>query len=338
MSHLLTHLRWLTDDFGIWQHTKGDEIHWEMGYALDDAARGMIVFLEFGDRKRAKVCMDYLVAAHTPDGKYIGFFDEKRKPLDDGSSHDAHALTIWALAEAIKYGFETETAETLLKQTTTQEQLDKGYLRTLAYLLLAYCALRDKKKAQRIAEKLWASYIDELGWFEERLTYANAAIPWALLRYHRLFGGSQQHEERLKKSLETLEDYSRIGVIPAPVGNRIWQKVGAIERDIYGQQPIDAGFMVLALVEAYQTFGDKQYLKQADEWMEWFHGNNIYKASLISDRHACADGLYTQPRGVCHNKGAESTIMYLMAHHALHHAGNSAKRAKGGRRANISTH
>ena len=90
MAHILTHLRWLTDDFGVWQHTKGDEIHWEMGYALDDAARGLIVFLEFGDRKRAKICLDYVIHAQTPQG-FIGFYDEHRKPLDQQSSHDAHA-------------------------------------------------------------------------------------------------------------------------------------------------------------------------------------------------------------------------------------------------------
>ena len=173
---------------------------------------------------------------------------------------------------------------------------------------------------------LMQHYIPELGWFEDRLTYANAAIPLALLRYKRTFGGSAATDAKLRKSLDTLEEYSRIGVIPAPVGNRIWQRVGAVERDIYGQQPIDAGFMVLALVEAYHAFGDQAYLTQAQDWMEWFRGNNIYKASLINDRHACGDGLYALPRGVCDNKGAESTIVYLLALHALDGAKPHANR------------
>jgi|GEM_PF-346437 len=319
MAHVLTHLRWLTDDFGVWQHTKGDEIHWEMGYALDDAARGLIVFLEFGDRKRAKICLDYVINAQTPQG-FIGFYDEHRRPLDQQSSHDAHALAIWALAIAVEHDFYADEARQALAKTNVVEQLKKGYLRTLAYLLLAYCALGDKTQATKVQKMLMQHYIPELGWFEDRLTYANAAIPLALLRYKRTFGGNAATDAKLRKSLDTLEEYSRIGVIPAPVGNRIWQRVGAVERDIYGQQPIDAGFMVLALVETYQAFGDQAYLAQAEDWMGWFHGNNIYKASLINDRHACADGLYALPRGVCDNKGAESTIVYLLALHALESA------------------
>lgn len=317
MAQLLAHLRWLTDDFGVWQHTKGDEIDWEMGYALDDAARGLIVYLQFGDKKRAGVCLDYLEKSQTPKG-LVGFFDEHRRPLDRQSSHDAHALAVWALATAIQYGFQPERAQALLNKIDVSEQLEKGYLRTLAYLLLAYCALGDKSRASRIAKQLWKSYIPRLGWFEERLTYANAALPLALLRYRRLFESTKKSDEKLKKTLDVLEEYSRIGVIPAPVGNRIWQRLGAVERDVYGQQPIDAGFMVLALVEAYETFREPRYLTQAGEWMEWFHGNNIYKANLISDTNACADGLNAMPRGVCQNKGAESTIVYLLAHHAYH--------------------
>lgn len=337
MAHLLSHLRWLTDDFGVWQHTKADEIHWEMGYALDDAARGLIVFLEFGDLKRAKVCLDYLEKSQTPKG-FVGFFDEHRKPLDDQSSHDAHALAIWALAEAIKHGFEPERAKAILAKTGVSEHLEKGYLRTLAYLLLAYCALDDKRKATAVAKKLWQNYVPELGWFEERLTYANGALPWALLRYHRQFGGDKKTEARLVKAIAVVEDYSRIGVIPAPVGNRIWQRVGAVERDIYGQQPIDAGFMVLMLVEAYKTFSDEQYLQQADDWLQWFYGNNIFKANLISDQNACADGLYELPRGVCKNKGAESTIMYLLAYNAFHQVKQAKASNKGAVRAHSLTH
>ena len=313
---MLTHLQWLTDDFGVWQHTKGDEIHREMGYALDDAARGLIVFLLFKDIARAEVCLEYLEKSLLPGGTLVGFFDEHRKPLDNGSSHDARALAVWALATCVEQNFHAAQAGALLKKIQLDDLLQTGYLRTLAYLLLAYCALHDKPKASLVAKKLWASYSPKLDWFEERLTYANAAIPWALLRHRRLFGGTKTQDERLKKAIDTLEEYSRIGVIPAPVGNRIWQRVGAVERDIYGQQPIDAGFMVLMLAEAYELYGDKNYRAAADDWMQWFYGNNIYKARLISDKHACVDGLYALPRGVCKNKGAESTIVYLLALHA----------------------
>lgn len=313
MKSKLKYLRWLTDDFGIWQHTDGDEIHKEMGYALDDAARGLIVFLDFGDKENAKICLDYLIKSKTAKG-FVGFYDGERNSLDQLSSHDAHCLALWALAYAIKKDFYKAEALRVFNETPTERITSKGYLRALSYLLLAYSNIKDEPNAKKIADILLGHFKPDLGWFEERLTYANAALPLALLEYRRAFDVKSVELDRyLKQSLETLEDYCRLGVIPSPVGNRIWQRIGGVERDIYGQQPIDPGFMVLALVEAHRNFNEPIYLKKAEDWMSWFHGNNIYKTSLITDDFACRDGLYEMPRGVCNNKGAESTIMYLMA-------------------------
>lgn len=318
MNKLLTHIHWLTDDFGIWQHTKGDEIHREMGYALDDAARGLIVYLLYGDLERAKICLDYLETSQTPQG-FVGFYDEHRHPLDSQSSDDAHALAIWALAVAIEHDFHADQARAILDKTSEEQLVTKAYTRTLAYLLLAHCALNDKSTADILASKLIDRFDTKSGWFEERMTYANAVLPWAVLRYRQTFfqNGPKTTQAKLDKiirtSIKTLEEYCRLGIIPAPVGNRIWQQLGAVERDIYGQQPIDPGFMVLFLADAYETYKDEDLAKRTDDWMQWFYGNNIYKTSLISPRHGCGDGLYAMPRGVCPNKGAESVIMYLWA-------------------------
>jgi len=326
MTHILAHMHWLTDDFGIWQHTKGDQIHREMGYALDDAARGLIVFLRYNDEARAKVCLDYLEHSQTAHG-FVGFYDGDRKPLDSGSSDDAHALAIWALAEAIAADFHTEQTRKILAATDTNALITKGYTRTLAYLLLAYAALGQQAPAKRLVTQLVNRFDATTGWFEPMLTYANAALPLALLKYVRAFNIQEPKLlSIIEQSIATLEDYCRLGVIPAPVGNRIWQKLGAVERDIYGQQPIDPGFTVLMLVEAFHVFKDQVYLAKATDWIRWFYGNNIYQTSLISPLNACGDGLYALPRGVCHNKGAESTIMYLLALHAFKAAGGKARK------------
>lgn len=316
MSSVLTHLRWLTDDFGVWQHTKGDEIHREMGYALDDSARALIVYLLYGDTKRAKICLDYVAASQTAKG-FVGFYDEHRGPLDSNSSDDAHALAIWALAEAIRQDFYVTEAQAILArdQKNIVALVEHGYKHTLAYLLLAYCALNDRAAAGGVANALLSQFDSKIGWFGDQMTYANAVMPWALLHYNQTFHPANKAviDKVLQQSIETLEDYCRIGVIPAPVGNRIWQRVGAVERDIYGQQPIDPGFMVLFLADAYKAYGDADLARRTDDWMRWFYGNNMYQTSLISKRHGCGDGLYALPRGVCNNKGAESVILYLWA-------------------------
>lgn len=322
--NVLTHLHWLTDDFGVWQHTKGDEIHREMGYALDDSSRALIVYLLYGDNKRAKICLDYIAASQTPKG-FVGFYDGHRQPLDDNSSDDAHALAIWALAVAVEQDFHADEAKAILAKCSVDGLLERGYVHTLAYLLLAYSALKDKPMADRVAQRLLEQFDGELGWFGERLTYANAALPWAVLRYRRTFDkqlsakAKKELDGIVRQALDTLEEYCRLGVIPAPVGNRIWQRVGRVGRDIYGQQPIDPGFMVLFLADAFEQYGEPELASKTDDWMRWFFGNNIYKKSLISPRHGCGDGLYALPRGVCDNKGAESVILYLWARYAHAH-------------------
>lgn len=325
--HVLTYLRQLTDDYGVWQHSLGNEIDRDRGYALDDSARALIAYLEYKDYKRAGICLDYIARSQTAKG-FVGFYDGDRRALDRRSSDDAHALAIWALGVAVEHDFRAAEARAILAKTSDAELIRKGYLRTLAYLLLAYSALGDKPKASQLAGLLIGRFDAKLGWFEDRLTYANAALPLALLRYRRAFGIKDAKLDALiRQAIATLEEHSRIGIIPAPVGNRIWQKIGAVERDVYGQQPIDPAFMVLLLAEAIHAYGGA-YAQQANDWMNWFYGNNIYKARLISPNHACADGLNVPARGVDSNKGAESVIMYVMARLAHKHSNPTAKKTR----------
>ena len=50
----------LIDDFGIWQHTDGQAILRHEGYALDDAARGLLLCLALNRTSQAEVLFDYL--------------------------------------------------------------------------------------------------------------------------------------------------------------------------------------------------------------------------------------------------------------------------------------
>ena len=81
---------------------------------------------------------------------------------------------------------------------------------------------------------------------------------------------------------------------------------------MFGQQPIDAGYLTNAYITAYDITGDKRYLHQAYHAFEWFLGRNRLGRPLYDfGTGAVADGLDSQ--GVSANQGAESSICFLLA-------------------------
>ncbi len=304
----LKYLQKITDDFGVWQHSSKGIITKSEGYALDDSARALIVYLLYGDQQGAEVCLKYLEKSYL-DGKFHGFFDENRLSVVYPSSEDAFNLGVIALAFCISKDFHKERAMAIINQL---ELKPSEYIRSLAYRLIAESYLQHKEIADDILNKVIGRFNKDIKWFEENLYYANAAIPYSLLIYLNVLGIKNQKVEGIVlQSIDTLEKNMRIGLIPSPVSNSMNHKVGSRIRDVYGQQPIEAAFMVLMYIEANKYFNKSDYLVKAKEWMDWFYGDNIWKKSIVTDEGACADGL--DELQISQNSGAESTIMYLWA-------------------------
>ncbi len=307
----MTHLLAITDQFGIWQHHENGKILSNEGYALDDSARGLIVFILYNDLVRADICLKYIELS-VKEGLLIGFFHADKTTRTYPASDDAFALAYWALAYCINKNIFPVKAQEILAKINTSIILSSPFIRANSYSLIAACLLHDKEKADLLANKILEQFNHDTYWFEDTLTYANAIISYALLTYEEEFSvDNQDTKDCIKRSIETLEKYCRVDGMPAPVGNREWQTIGSNTRDLYGQQPIDAAYMVLMLIKAYTFFKDEQYKIAASEWYDWFFGNNIMKQSLINSEYACADGI--DESGISTNYGAESTIVFLWA-------------------------
>jgi len=300
----LSYLNRLTDNFGTWQHATEHDILVEEGYALDDSARALIVFLQYGNKEKALVCLNYLRES-LKDGQFVGFFSPDKKVLVYPSSRDAHALGIWAIAHAHKAKLNEELTTQMLKEL--ENSWDDSYLRTSAYNLLAAAQLEDTARITKFKKIILDSFNHDWEWFEERLIYANAIFLYSLL-----MSGEDTNSDVIQKSLRTLEKFTHIGAFPAPVGNRLWQELNDERRDIYGQQPIDAGFTVLMYAKLFELTKDNSYREKAQKWMSWFYGNNIWQQSLVRESDSsCGDGL--DVHGVNQHRGSESTIIYLWA-------------------------
>ena len=90
----LDHLRRLTDDTGIIQHTYGVP-DWRFGYTTDDAARALVVTLMHYRQCGDEVALDlatrylsFLVYAQLPDGHFHNMMSYARQFLDERGSED----------------------------------------------------------------------------------------------------------------------------------------------------------------------------------------------------------------------------------------------------------
>jgi hypothetical protein len=95
----------------------------------------------------------------------------------------------------------------------------------------------------------------------------------------------------------------------SPVGNNGWYSRGEA-RALYDQQPVEAGTMAEAALDAFRLQSGERYLYGFRRARGWFHGQNSRGEALLDVRSGgCCDGL--QPGGVNRNQGAESTLAYL---------------------------
>lgn len=317
-SPLLYKLSQLTTPFGIYQFGKGSQPDPSFGYALDDQARALIIANEFKDENLKKIYLQYIIRSRRTDGLLYQFCDDKGNFLDNNSleqtqaAQDAYGETLWAILKTGYY--QTEPFKTMIENILNYAQ---GWevLRPMAYTLIGLSSLLkphplENSFLEKLIKRFEENSSNKWLWFENSLTYANAIFPWALWEV-ALSRKNPKAREIATKTTNFLIQTCQINGIPSPIGNEGWHKRNG-PKAVYGQQPIDAAYMVCCLEKAYSATNNKKYLNWAKKWWDWFFGNNINKASLVDENFACYDGLI--PNGLNKNQGAESNICFLMAY------------------------
>lgn len=326
--------RKLTNQAGIIQHTKFGLPERKNGYSLDDNARALIVAVSwyriFGEREAldlAEIYLAWLLHAKNDEGFFYNFstFDNQFKEV---FSEDGFGRAFWALGYLCFANARrdlTSAGKNLVSEVTFR--LDKiNSPRAIAYCLLGlYYLFRAEPE-----EPLWQNYSRELAdrlvklyerkstpnwrWFEDILAYSNHILPLALLKACLVVPEKKYFKIGLA-SLDFIEDKSRIGKVPAPIGNHGWFVKGG-KRAVYDQQPIEASEAILANLAAFQATDRIDYVKAAIAWLAWYHGENTKKIALLDEETGgCYDSLTEE--GVNQNQGAESIVAYLMAELAI---------------------
>jgi hypothetical protein len=355
------YLRRLTDDTGIFQHTKFGIPDRSKGYTTDDNARALIAAVMLHrnskDDSWINLISTYLSFVHhaqNEDGSYRNFMDYNRNFIEDIGSDDCLGRCTWALGFALSEPSVPDNLHNSCKYMINQALPRIAELRSpraMAYAIVGLSSLLETKKSlsyvfpypyvensveaseflpykvisdlvEEMADRLQVQYDQydrsDWHWFEDSITYGNAMLPWALFKASRI-SGRIDLQHTAKSSLDFLASltFTPDGYFK-PIGSNGWLVRGE-DAALHDEQPIEACEMLLTFHEAYEILGSPSYLNQANLCLDWFHGRNSSKQSMIDPQTGgCYDGIHAS--GLNLNQGSENIISYCIAHSVIHHA------------------
>jgi glycosyltransferase involved in cell wall biosynthesis len=331
----LRHLRALTDDTGLLQHANFCIPRYSEGYCLDDNARALLLMARLeeagseDDEQVRALATRYLAFVHAAfnesRGRFRNFLTYARTWLEDVGSEDAHGRGLHALGTVI--GRSSDPGRTSLASELFQAALpvvrDFSSPRAWATTLLGIDEYLRAFAGDRRVEELRALLANRLGdlyarvavaewpWFEDRLTYANAQLPHALI----VSGAHMDRQDLLDAGLTSLTWLNATqrasGGHFAPVGSNGFYVKGTPPA-IFDQQPIEASTMVAACLDARRVTGGAIWHQEARRTFDWFLGENHLRQWLYdASTGGCRDGLHAERMN--QNQGAESTLAFLLA-------------------------
>lgn len=331
----LDHLRRMTDDTGMLQHGSFTIPNFSEGYTTDDNARALLVSAlleELGHSEAVDLASRYLAFvafAYDPvTGRFRNFMDFQRRWIDDATgSDDCHGRAIWALGTVLARsnapsvqgmaGRLFEKALPAILGTTSPRAWAFALLGIHEYKQRFAGDRRVSQVREELANRLLGLYeansSDDWRWFEDGLTYCNAALPHALLTCGDVIPNPAMTKAGLE-SLVWLADLQRAdteGGHFVAIGSEGFYRRGG-ERARFDQQPVEAQAMVSACLEAYRRTGDRYWNKEAHRALEWFLGrNDLHLPIYDPTTGGCRDGLHQDRAN--ENQGAESTLAFLQS-------------------------
>ena len=330
----LDHLRRMTDDTGMLQHAFFTLPNYREGYTVDDNARALMVSVladELGYSEVSEIVSRYLAficyAFNAETQRFRNFMDYQRNWLEASGSDDCHGRTLWALGTLLgrsntpglqsMAGRLFEQALPAILTTTSPRAWAFALIGIHEYLRRYDGDRRASQVREELAGRLLALYqanrSEPWRWFEQGLSYCNAALPHALLLCGQWIPNGTMSDAALE-SLAWLADIQRDkanGGHFVPIGsNGFYQRGG--ERARFDQQPVEAQAMVSACLEAHRITGDRSWYKEARRAFDWFLGGNDLSLPLYDPTTGgCRDGLH--PDRPNENQGAESSLAFLQS-------------------------
>jgi glycosyltransferase involved in cell wall biosynthesis len=332
----LDHLYRMTDHTGIVEHAVFVVPNYPEGYSTDDNARALIVTTLLEE-----------IGVHAPANsadlasRYLAFlwhaFDPATKRFRNSltyecqwhevmGSEDSHGRAVWGLGTVLGRSKNAglRGAAGRMFELAVPAAVEFKSPRACAFALLGLQEYLDSFPGDRaalsasdtLANRLLNSYrahrTDDWKWFENGLAYSNARLPQALMRA----GVRAGNEEMVSAGIEALDWLLALQRCEmkghfVPIGSQgFYSKT--TEKARFDQQPVEAGAVVSACLQAHRATGKGRWRKEAWSAFNWFLGDNDLQIALYDPTTGgCRDGLH--PDRANENQGAESTLSFLMA-------------------------
>jgi hypothetical protein len=328
-----THLHRLTGPAGLFEHADHDVPRREHGCCVDDAARALVVVARDPDPDPAvtalgELCLDVCLSAQTPDGRTHNRRDAGGRWVDQPGLGDWWGRSVWGLGYVVAHGAPDQRRRALdgLLTALRQRSPDRRGLAFAAFGVSEVLAPSwptapgAQPQLRPVDQAALVALLDDAAaclavpaapatpqgwpWPEARLTYANAAIPEALVAT----GTVLQRDDLVRRGLDLLGWLLAIETLDGhlsvtPVGGRGPGETGPA----YDQQPIEVAAIADACARAFDVTGDDRWLEGVALARRWFEGDNDRGVALVDLRTGAGfDGL--TPHGRNLNRGAESTL------------------------------
>jgi hypothetical protein len=313
---IFIHLRRLTDAGGLYEHAEGVTPRREHGYCLDDVARALVVVCrepaaaELDDLREQY--LTFVLAAQEPDGRFHNRPGLTRP--DTASVEDCWGRALWGLGTAVARV--PHLRERALAGFDAGSALRSPHRRAMAFAALGAAEVLAVLPEHREARALMTAVAIAVGrrgadtawpWPEPRLSYANAALPEALLVAGAALDSPSLVADGLGLLGWLLDGQIRDGhlsVVPA-AGRGPGEPLPAFD-----QQPIEVAALADACARAHLIEGGRRWAEGVELAAAWFVGVND---SAVPMHDAAGgggfDGLERGSRN--ENQGAESTLALL---------------------------
>jgi hypothetical protein len=315
------HLANLSRPHGLYEHALGSTPRREHGFCVDDVARALIVTSRESDTSDTVSelrdgYLDFVVAALREDGLMHNRRDAEGVWTDRPSSNDHWGRGLWALGTAAAEIDDVELAERARLGAALAMRSRSPWPRAMAYAALGAAqflrsvpgdasAMRLLGDARRILDPSRPDA--RWPWPEQRLTYANAVLPEAMI----VIGGELADEALRDDGLllldwlvdqQTLDGH--LSLVPSTGRSRGDRRPG------YAQQPIEAAVLAEACRTAYLATSHPRWIEVIEMCLAWFDGANDEGLVMRdADSGGGFDGLERGHASV--NQGAESTLAWL---------------------------
>jgi len=329
LSHLIT----LTDKTGIMQHSKYSIPNKQSGYCVDDAARALVTANKYYQLFHNELIIQYIKcyfnflkqAFNKNDLCFKNIFNAEGLWDGEKGSQDAQGRALWGLSTLIESSPTKElfnqARELFLRSISAVN--DFIYPRSFAFSILGmYGYLRafpnDKKVSTLLEQttyKLFNLYqrhrTHSWPWFENKLTYANAKLPHALLMGSYYLNRTDIFAE----AVQSLKWLIQIQTSPkgylSVIGNNKWYaRDGHCSQ--FDQQPLDVMALVHSCADCFRLTRDLRWRDHAYWGVQWFLGKNHIRQPMFNkETGAGYDGFNATERN--ENQGAEATISWLFS-------------------------